>query len=371
MRSWLYLLLVGGCGFSVGNGTTDGSVTGDGGRDAPRADDAPADASFCYGTGFGRTCLTSEPTGPRTINMAVFDTDGAGCTQVTNGMCIVSATDLDVPIGASVRALGSRPLVLVASGTITIIGTIGASSLSTGPSGAGASTAPCTQLVPAGADQGGGAGGAGGSFGGTGGAGGAGDLNDTGLPAGSPAGQAAASPVIPTSVRAGCGGGGGGAGVGAAGAGGSGGGAIYFIAGTQIIVTGRVFSVGRGGGPGTLLGGGGGGGSGGLIGLDAPMITSSGTIVANGGGGGEGGGVGSTGAAGSDGFSNGQPAFGGQGNPGGDGGGGSGIGNADGSPGASVNEGGGGGGGAAGVIYIKGTFVPGASTISPPASVTP
>lgn len=362
---WLCLLFVGACGFSVG-----GSTGNDGSLDGPLTGEAGADASLCYGTGFGRACLNSAPAGPRSISDAVFDTDGAGCTQVTNGLCIVSATELEVPTGASVRALGSRPLVLVATGTLHIVGTIGASSLSSGPgAGAGASTAPCTALTPAGADQGGGAGGAGGSFGGAGGSGGAGDLNDSGLPAGSPAGQVPASPIIATSVRAGCSGGGGGAAVGAAGTGGHGGGAIYLIAGSMIVVTGRVYSVGQGGGAGTLLGAGGGGGSGGLIGLDAPEIISSGMIIANGGGGGEGGGVNSTGSAGADGASNGQPALGGTGNPGGNGGDGSGIGTLDGLPGASVNEGGGGGGGGAGIIYIKGMFTPGASTISPPVTV--
>jgi len=380
MRSWLYLLLTSGCGFSTGGGgavAIDSQVPGDAGPDATLiASDAALDGSQCFGTGFGRTCIAQLPSQPRTFGDPQINTD-TGCTEVIGGLCVITATNVDVPTGASVRALGSRPLVVVATGTITIAGTIGASSLASSPaSGAGSSTSGCATPAAATNDAGGAAGGAGGSFGGTGGSGGNGDLNDTGLPTGPATGQGAAAPVTPTTIRAGCSGGAGGTGVGQGGAGGRGGGAIYFIAGTSITVaaTGRVYAVGEGGRGANNLGGGGGAGSGGLLAFDAPMITLAGNVIANGGGGGEGAGLGGNvnGDAGSDGVANGARASGGvSGTNGGNGGDSSGGGSPDGNNGEAVNEGGGGGGGGAGFIYIKGTYAPSGSTISPSPSVTP
>jgi hypothetical protein len=377
----LYLLLVSGCGFSVGgSATTDAPGVTDGGPDGPPVTDDDAtvelDASLCYGTGFGRTCLTAAPTAARILADGTFNTDGPGCTQVTNDLCIVTATDLSIANGTTVRAIGSRPLVLVATGTLNINGTIGASSLATQPAGAGSSTSPCATPAAATNDTGGAAGAAGGSFGGAGGSGGTGDINETGLPAGPAAGQGAAVAMVPTTIRAGCTGGSGGVGVGLGGAGGRGGGAIYFIGGTSIMLasTARVFAVGEGGRGANNLGGGGGGGSGGLLGFDAPMISFSGLVIANGGGGGEGAGVGTftNGDAGGDGTATGARAPGGvSGTNGGNGGDSSGGGSLDGIGGEAVNEGGGGGGGGAGVIYIKGTFIAGGATISPVPSVTP
>lgn len=372
MRSWVYLLLASGCGFSVA-GSPDGSVTGDGIDALPRGEAGP-DASFCYGSGFGKVCLSTAPSAPLALGDGVLDTDGDACTQVTSGVCVVAATELTIAPGITVRALGSRPLVLVGTSTVTMDGTIGASSLRTQPAGAGSSTSPCAVALPADADTGGGAGGAGGSFGGTGGSGGTGDTNNSGLPEGARPGQGAASPSAPVVVRGGCSGGAGGTGVGPGGVGGRGGGAIYMIAGTSITVTGRVYAVGEGGRFGNNLGGGGGAGSGGLLGFDAPTVTISGAVIANGGGGGEGAGIGAgtNGVAGGDGTSNGARAPGGvSGTAGGNGGDSSGGGSSDAIGGQGVFEGGGGGGGGAGYIYVKGTMTPAVNTISPAPTLAP
>src|SRR5688572_4326492 len=150
------------------------------------------DARACFGTGFGATCLPSAPTAafalPVTNN---FDTS-TGCTHVvmTGGIetCVLAGTTVALPTGVF-RAVGPRPLVIVASQTITINGTISVASIRGMGGGAGASTAVCPTPNQGQDDGGGGGGGAGGTFVGAGAVGGTGDANgaDTGA-GGQPAG---------------------------------------------------------------------------------------------------------------------------------------------------------------------------------------
>ncbi|MBK7536578.1 MAG: hypothetical protein IPI49_14640 [Myxococcales bacterium] len=225
--------------------------------------------------------------------------------------CVIRAAALTVPAGVTVRAIGARPLVLVATGAVTINGTVDVSSrhevLPSTPKSTGAGGGHATvcqafrrEAQPK-ASGGGGAGG--GTFGGLGGNGGNGD-------SGSSTPAEGALPTLtrdpqPTTLRGGCPGGQG-AGVSTVtkgGTGGDGGGALYVASKLSITVNlgGQLAANGAGGLGGDLLSGGGGGGSGGLLVLDAPTVTRGGRLTANGGGGGEGGSASAAGLPGADG----------------------------------------------------------------------
>jgi hypothetical protein len=191
---------------------------------------------------------------------------------------------LDVRSGATLRAGGGSPLVVLAAAEVVVDGTISVAPTGEGPGagggrgGAGGGTA--------GTGLGGGAsgmpalpspGGGGASFGGTGGSGG------TGTAAGATYGAADLVPLL--------GGSGGGGGESAGGNGGHGGGAVHLAAGGRIEIRGVVDACGAGGQGGqtsTGSGGGGGGGSGGAILLEAPVVLVRGFLGANGGAGGQG-----------------------------------------------------------------------------------
>jgi len=340
--------------------------------------DAPPDAQACFGTDPFTICLRSAPTrevqfsGPFTINTTASDLCAATISG-GDGYCVIAATSITINGGITVQATGPKPLVLLASDSITtgISSTIDVGSHRANLSaneiiGAGADPtpscdagfAPTTVLGTSG-------GGAGGSFTGPGGRGGSGSGGNPGV--GGLAGALATAPV--TTLRGGC--------PGQAGAGatnaqaGHGGGAVMLIAGTSITINGSIDASGEGGSGGqSAFTGGGGGGAGGMIVLDAPFITGSAAetvIFANGGGGGEGGNQNQTGEAGRD-PSDEQAAVGGAAiNNGGNGGAGAG-GTASalaGANGTNVSGGGGGGGGGTGLFKAPANAVLG-SRVSPP-----
>jgi hypothetical protein len=338
----------------------------------PQPPDAPVeilpDARMCFGAGRLQLCLVQPATDPLDVSsgtMTQIDTDNAPCAAYTGGepgLCVIAATQ--VQIDGTLRGVGGKPLVLVATTTVTITGKI---DLSGNPAGrsAAADPAECTS----GTSATGGGGGAGGSFGGRGGNG----ANGNGSTNASTAGAA----VTPTRLRGGCSGK-----VGSNGGGGGGhaGGAVAMLAGDSITIDGVIDasgSFGYGGPPsGSAMNpakGGGGGGSGGMIELDAPILAigPAGSVFANGGGGGEGGG---NPAAGNDGK---RPTDATIAAPGGASGTSNGGDGGDGSVGAMLDGGrgsdgtatggGGAGGGAAGVIHV--VAVPtGGRPISPPPS---
>lgn len=373
MRSTYLIAFVAGCGFStsVTPGTgTDGNPPDRDGAVVDTPDGYVPDARACFGSGLGMTCLPAVPTQPRQLSTTnSFDTGtDSNCEHVmTVGgaeACVLTGTTVTLASG-TFRAVGPRPLVIVATEAMMIDGTISVSSLRGMASGAGASSAACPTPNQGEDDSGGGGGGAGGSFLSTGGTGGTGDTNDNNNGAG---GQPAAAMQAPTTLRGGCAGGRGGNATQNGGAGGAGGGAVYLIAGTSIAITGGVHAGGAGGSRGGVRGGGGGGGSGGFVGLDAPAIEIGGAVTANGGGAGEGGGF-NAGGHGSDATTDDSRAPGGQLEPdGGNGGAGGALAGASGLTGGNSEGGGGGGGGGVGYIYVKGTLA-GAGTISPDASV--
>ncbi|HEX7838221.1 MAG TPA: hypothetical protein VF469_12190, partial [Kofleriaceae bacterium] len=321
--------------------------------------DAPPDARVCFGAAPFTICLASAPTKPLMVaNTTTINTDDpAMCAVVTSGGtndCVLAATT--ITIDAKLRAIGSRPLVLIASDSISTTALIDVGSHRGPPEeiGAGGDPATCGAGTLPGSANGTNGGGAGGSFTGTGGNGGNG-----GGGGGGSAGTPGATVASITEIRGGCPGQLGQGNGAAKGAIGHGGGAVFLIAGNTINIGGPINAAGEGGGGGGGGdAGGGGGGSGGMIGFDAPTITVSALILANGGGGGGGGGATTAGSTGSDSSTlNAANGGSGSGSVGGDGGKGS-AGPATGPGAAGTNgsgggSGGGGGGGGGGAGLIK------------------
>ncbi len=323
--------------------------------------DAPPDAQTCFGGGLVSLCLAAAPASPLTITAnTTIDTDTSPlCVEYSGdtgetALCVVAATTVSIDDNRRLRANGSKPLVVIASESLVVDGTIDVAR------GAGANPPTCVPPTTAtNAD-----GGAGGSFQGRGGRGG---------DAVSGTGPSAALGTTTAVFRGGCRGGNGAGGDG--GLGGSGGGALYLIAPT-ITINGTLDASGGGGGFGANESGGGGGGAGGFIGLDAPSVTVASTarVIANGGGGGEGGTPNKDGNSGSPGGGLSAAPGGSGGAPhGGNGGDGSAnatLGGQDGRSGGTCDRSdsaGGGGGGGAGFVYVFPAQTLGGS-ISPPVS---
>ncbi len=343
--------------------------------DAHPSDGSTADARLCFGDAPFTVCLAAAPSAPMTLTSSINTDTSSLCVATTSGgmgFCVVAGTTITVTSeGPTFRATGSKPLVLVASDSITVKSPLDASSHHTSnPTsnpeiGAGADSSDCPVLTTKPANGGGGAGG---SFNGPGGGGS--PAARTGSLGGAPG--AGIAPI--TALRGGCPGQDGEGGTSDFGKGGHSGGAVLLIAGNTINVMAEINASGEGGQGGVQnTAGGGGGGAGGMIVLDAHTVTNSSVVLANGGGGGEGS---SEGAAGGDGIdsSTTTPAPGGSMLPnGGDGGAGSaGIATA-GSPGLAgtivnmLHGGGGAGGGGAGIILAPSGVTLG-GMLSPPAT---
>jgi hypothetical protein len=322
--------------------------------DAPLID-VPDELPLCQGkygrdsAGLVRLCLPEQP--PATwleaspINTG---TQNPSCTFVINqagkDLCVIAARN--ITITATIRAIGGRPLVLIAQDTLRV--EPGATVNLVG--GAGSDEKACPGNIGGATNMGGGGGGAGGGYATRGASGGNGGVGAGGTSAGPEA--------VPTTLRGGCNGGTGGEGAASQTGGNAGisGGAVYLIAGTLLEVQGTINASGEGGHGGGPLAGGGGGGSGGYIGLDAPTIQLvNARLVANGGGGGAGGGSASTGNPGQTADPAGvvpYPSPGGTGTGGGGDGGRGGNRNQVSQGGNNSASGGGGGGGGTGHIRL-------------------
>jgi hypothetical protein len=383
-------------GVRVDAATGGGSGSGDGGP--------------CLGAHLlGNLCLQKAPTGPvmlagSRINSA--STEPGNCTEIVPqgagpSLCVVAGTTIEIPAGATLRAFavsqgaaatGTNPLVLFATGSITVTGAIDVAShvketIAGGIPALGAGARTAIGCAASGLDGTSGRAASGGSFGGGGGAGGSfGTLGGAGGFGGNASNVAHGNPVAsaaPTALIGGCPGGNGGGGDGgdAPGPGGNGGGAVYLIAGESITISGKINASGAGGSEGgagnNSSGAGGGGGAGGMIGLESARITvaTAGALFANGGGGGAGnGGVPeNSGTPGGDAAAPGTGAAAGTGTGGGGGGGigsvGAGVGmpGKNGSGGNHEAAGGGGGGGAGAIRIFSGQPASIQGSVSPPA----
>jgi hypothetical protein len=348
MRALLVVTMLAGCNQILGIGTFE---LGDGGgRGDDGGGDSPDAAPLCGGT-LASICVPG-PTGPLDLQTDPFDTaSDPRCTVVTQTtgpeLCVVAGTS--VTISGTTHVIGARPLVVIAASTLTIAGTLDASSVRVGPRiGAGADASQCLPGTPPTVAI---AGGAGGSFGALGGNGGfqgtAGAIQSVMNVRGGCPSQMAQGPRPA-----------------------HGGGAIYLIAGSTISIAGGVFASGEGG-SGAAAGasaGSSGGGSGGLVALEAPTITVSGTVAANGGGGAGGSTAGLAGAPGGDGTTTAYSTRASGGVSGGAGGAGGALGTPTGANGGA-SIGGGGGGGGCGVVWVKGAIS--GSQISPAPTIQP
>ena len=318
----------------------------------------PEAGETCLGAtgGLVQPCFAVAPSGTVTLAGAIdTDTSPLCSTIVSNTTaCVIASGSIQIDAATTVTATGTKPLVLAATGTVTINGVLDvASHRGVIAPGASGNDATCDPGTPPTTNGNAGGGGGGGSFGAKGGDGG--DGNGGGGPDGGTSGAAA---LPPTTLRGGCKAQDGKEGAGAAatrGLGGNGGGVVYVIAGTTLSIGagGVINASGAGGTNGvTARAGGGGGGSGGLVGLDAPTVTNGGVVFANGGSGAEGSGDNNPGKPGVDPTGAGPAVFGiGISNTGGDGGnGGAGAAGA-GANGLQSTDGGGGGGGV-GVIRV-------------------
>jgi hypothetical protein len=258
---------------------------------------------------------------------------------------LVSFSSLTLAVGSTLHVQGTRPLIIAATGDVTIAGNVeavaGASGCADG--GAGASGGNGDTL----------GGGGGGSLSTAGGSGGNGSPAFTTGSGGAPGLVDSNALLVP--LRGGCPGG---VGHGSQAPLAAGGGALQISIGGTLVVSGTLSAPGWGAARALASGnGGGGGGSGGVILLEALAVTMTGgaVIAANGGGGGEGAGALVDGDPGSPGAADGGAAPGGSNlfNAGGNGGVGAIRGAAAGDGTDATIGGGGGGGGGLGRIRLR------------------
>ncbi|HEY0482508.1 MAG TPA: hypothetical protein VGD37_33535 [Kofleriaceae bacterium] len=295
MRAWALALALGGCGFSS-SAAPDNAGNGQDAGGQPPADGptggSDVDAGMihvCLGT-FVNVCVDA-PRASLTLPAGMIDTSDVSpatrCRPYTADppvdACVIASQSIAIPAGTTVAVTGGKRLILLATETLSIGGTLDAASHRGGHTGPAADTGPCPASVRDPTNVGQGGGGWGGTFGGPG-------NNGGNTPGGGMGGGAGAALTI-TALGGGCPGGNGAGANG--GAGGHGGGAVLLLAGQSIEIGGAINASGGGGSGGKATNasagaGGGGGGAGGMIVLEAPSVKIPGRCFANGGGGGEG-----------------------------------------------------------------------------------
>ncbi len=304
--------------YSVVGGGATGGGSGGGGAGGAGVALSIAYASPCL-EGFCQLATLGDWTAP--AGTTIFDTDwgtygGIPGGVIFDGKMYFYFDNFVVPAGATVRGIGSRPLVIAAADTVQILGNLnvdGSNATPTAPScqtmtlspgGAGGADGGVGVLNSPGAGSAGeGPGGGGGGPQGTAGAGGAGFGGAGGGGGGGNGTPGAGGPAYGNLLAALEGGsGGGGAGTQFSGcdaaSGGGGGGALLLMAGnTLTIAAAGVVSANGGNGALSDTGGSGGGGGGAVV-LRAPAIGHAGLVRANGGSGGGGGCCGGGGSGG-------------------------------------------------------------------------
>jgi hypothetical protein len=362
------------CGTSSADPTSPGG--GQSGTDLRAAAGSFVPSHLTEGMLFGGGPDVAVTGNPTTIDTDRRTIDGATSAYfvLRNGYAVLNANR--VVFDHDVVITGSRPLIVVAEGDVTVSASIdlsahaassgpGAATFGPGEGGPGDVFVPGENKVSSG--------------------GGGGGHGSPGAPGGDPE-----SEIIPPGVGGMVygaqladrliGGAPGGAGGDSDGTGGgAGGGALQISSATSISITGPHIAAGGGGGRGGIGAlAGAGGGAGGELFLEAPAITIASTLAANGGGGGGGGGQGGVhgGTNGADGQIGDAPAPGGIGDiPMGSDGGAGAAGSVAAQQGGGYNSIAGGGGGGAGRIWLRyEAATPPVTTgavISPPPTLDP
>jgi hypothetical protein len=367
--------LLAGCGFYPHETSTDGPAGAD---DALATADvspplldamlgacitvAELGVSLCPMTPAGPALEISGDTSLKTDDGTTMPANPAiACAPMMPGstpaVCALFATSIKIDLDVTLSSFGGKPLVLLATDSIDIEGTLDVASHLGGSAGAGSPHAACS----AGTNPKTAGGGQGGSYGTVGGSGGDAD----GAPS---SGGVAGTTLAIDMLAGGCPGANGDAG----GTGGAGGGATFLATPMLVVGDGGAIDASGASGAGAPSGkhGGGGGGAGGLVAISVGTLYLVGNaqIFANGG---HGGGGSSQATAGSDGSDPTNAASGGGSGSGADTGGSGGAG-ADRNPAAAGmaatggNDGGGGGGGGAGALYIRPTVLTNTTNVSPP-----
>jgi hypothetical protein len=300
-------------------------------------------------------------------------------------VAVLHVSALTVMPNAQVRVIGSRPLIVVASGAIEAAGTLDASARGSTPGAGGSASGMGSGSGARGAHNGtySDTGGGGAGFGNNGAVGGAVIGCGTTLD-GAAAGASSGDDTISV-FKGGAGGGAGESSACVDSLGGAGGGAIQLTSEVSVhIAATGIINAGGGGGAGGLDCGpsdgnsGAGGGAGGAIVLQAPMVSNEGVVAANGGGGGGGGSGGGqpadTGDAGQDGSASDNAAIGGFGIGGAGGDGGAGA-TRDDQPqhgtDKACGDNGGGGGGGVGRIAASAGYIESGTTSPQPIKTLP
>ena len=158
MRAWVLALALGACGFSSSAGVDNGSHGSGqdpGGMLPPDGAGVPPDAApvhVCLGS-FVHVCA-KVPRGALHLMTTTIDTsdvsptskclpDAAYTTVPAVDACVIASQTITIPGGSTISVTGSRRLILLADGTLTITGTLDAASHRKGLPGPAADTGPC------------------------------------------------------------------------------------------------------------------------------------------------------------------------------------------------------------------------------------
>jgi hypothetical protein len=159
----LWIVILSGCGFH----STAAAPASDAAVDSASID-SPDHPNFCLGNAVVMACLTQMPAAPIMITrLTAIDTDtSSSCSPDAVGSpapyCILAGSSITIAGGQTLSAHGGRPLVLMASGAIAVMGAIDVAGHVRGmPQAAGPGSALCAPATAAMAGGGGG----GGSFG--------------------------------------------------------------------------------------------------------------------------------------------------------------------------------------------------------------
>lgn len=285
---------------AISEDATDGAVADDAVSDASAATIVPLHVPGEV-AGTGDVSIQSSMT-INTTDLSIGSTLPAGVTftavvQTTGPeVAVLHVRTFTIGAPAVVRVIGLRPLIVIASGKIEIVGILDAGAQRDTPGAGG-------YAIDAGPGKGGpgthagsfrDSGGGGGGFGTPGGMGGLGGFGCSPFALGGAAGVAYGNSTL-TSLVGGAGGGTGYATSCPSLPAGAGGGAVQLSSATDILISGKLNAGGGGGGAGlgnncVQISAGSGGGSGGAIVLQAPSVSVAGVIAANGGAGGSAGG---------------------------------------------------------------------------------